>query len=85
MKSWHLIVVPISFSAQPKGITLDEYGDPPEPPSVEEIIDDIKKASLDDVVFKSSNAISKQSDRISLDSELLQVEGKIIYLKNFLK
>ena len=62
-------------------MSLDEYGEPPEPPTVEEIIDDIKKASLDDIVFKSSNAIAQKSKISSADLEILN-DGMVIFLAN---
>ena len=60
-------------------ISLDEYGDPPEPPGVEEIIDDIKRATLDDIVFKSSNAVEKiYNTNRNNDSNLLQDDGMLL-------
>lgn len=53
-------------------ISLDDYGEPPDPPSLQEIIDDIRKATLDDIVFKSSSSISKVS---SMDEDILKDEG----------
>eukprot|EP00794_Sanderia_malayensis_P009781 gene9781-10780_t len=43
-------------------ISLTEYGSPPDIPSLDDILEDIGKASLDDIVFKSSRAINKPLD-----------------------
>jgi len=63
---------------RPHSISLDEYGEPPEPPSIEEIIEDIRKAPLDDIVFKSSTEIAKRSKGSNDSSELLQDEENAI-------
>ncbi|XP_065060310.1 uncharacterized protein LOC135687634 isoform X2 [Rhopilema esculentum] len=55
----------------------ETYGDPPGHPGIDEIIDDIRKASMDDIVFKSSNTIKKNSDLENL-SNLLNEERELL-------
>ena len=63
-------------------IKLDAYGAPPELPSVDEIIEDIGKASLNDIVFKSANDVKAKKNLENGNSKyyaMLQLVCWLIY------